>query len=129
MSQEQGEGQTRPRRKISAALAPPNIGTDVHGEQLTTIRESGPVRKASTEGGPVRKISTDQGPIRKISTEVGPRRISIEGQDVGRKVSMFGSVGRKTSFMNAPQNLLYNKVRLLQLSLVTRKPVFGFATR
>ena len=117
MSQEQGEGQTRPRRKISAALAPPNIGTDVHGDQLTTIRESGPVRKASTEGGPVRKISTDQGPVRKLSTEFGPRRISMEAQDVGRKISMFGSVGRKTSFMNAPQNLLLNKVRYIYISV------------
>ena len=102
MSTEQGEGQTRPRRKISAALVPPNIGTDVHGDQLTSIRENGPVRKASSEGGPVRKISTDHGPV---------RRISVEAQDVGRKISMFGSVGRKTSFMNAPQNLLFNKVR------------------
>lgn len=111
MSKEQSEGQSRPRRKISAALAPPNIGTDVHGDHLTTINESGPVRKASTDGGPLRKISTEQGPARKMSTEIGPRRISTEGQEGGRKVSVFSVIGRKTSFMNAPQNLLYNKVR------------------
>lgn len=110
MSQEHGEGHNKPRRKISAVLAPPNIGTDVHGDQLATIRESGPVRKASTEGGPLRKISTEQGPVRKISTEVGPRRISTEGQDGSRKASVFSTIGRKTSFMSAPEKMFLNKV-------------------
>ena len=110
MSHEQGDGQSKPRRKISAALAPPNIGTDVHGDQLATISESGPVRKASTEAGPGRKISTEVGPARKISTEFGPRRISTDGQDGSRKTSVFSSIGRKTSFMSGPAQMLINKV-------------------
>ena len=106
MSQEQA----KPKRKISAALAQPNIGTDVHGDHLTTITESGPLRKASTEAGPGRKISTEVGPVRKISTEFGPRRISTEGQDGTRKASVFSTIARKTSFMSAPEKLFINKV-------------------
>ena len=97
-----------PKRKISAALQPPNFGSEQHGG-LATINESGPLRKVSQEGGPARKISTDHGQERKLSTEHGGRRISGEHKE-GRKVSSFSVIGRKTSFMAQPEKFIISKV-------------------
>lgn len=104
--------QDKPKRKISAALQPPNISE--HGGQLATISESGPLRRVSQEG---------QGPARKVSTEVGPRRVSGEQRDgrrpsdSNRKVSTFSMMGRKTSFMSAPEKLIKDKVRLRHIPM------------
>jgi hypothetical protein len=99
--------QEKPKRKISAALQPPNISD--HGGHLATISESGPMRRVSQEG---------QGPVRKVSTEVGLRRVSGERDgtqrrpsDSNRKVSTYSIMGRKTSFMSAPEKLIKDKVR------------------
>lgn len=110
MSQDQ-----KPRRKISAALQPPNISE--HGGQLATISESGPLRRVSREGQGQR-VNTEQGPVRKISTEYGLRRVSVEQHEGGprktsdsnRKVSTYSMMGRKISFMSSPEKLLKDKV-------------------
>ncbi|KAL4234272.1 hypothetical protein ACF0H5_005922 [Mactra antiquata] len=94
--------QDKPKRKLSAALQPPNLSDTGHG--LATISETQTLRKTSQDHGAGRKVSTEY---------VGLRRVSQEPNDAkrkdSRKVSTFSSIGRKTSFMNVPEKLLKDK--------------------
>ena len=110
--------QDKPKRKISTALQPPNLGD---GAQLETIKESSTLKNVGE--GQQRKISTDHTNARRVSHEhQGPRRISASEQSESghservRKVSNFSVIGRKTSFMMAPEKMMINKVGIIFIS-------------
>ena len=113
--------QERPKRKISSALQAPNLGD---GSQLETIKESSTLKNAVD--GQQRKISTDHGNARRVSYEQqGPRRISASeqsdsghGGEKARKMSNFSVIGRKTSFMMAPEKMMINKVGIIFTSCI-----------